>query len=256
MASPLASLIFTSPGKSAPSSAMASDQDDTLLQILGALQEQSKAIVSLGERMTLVQSQLSNSSNLGPAAAPAPHPDAASPAASDGVLAPSPAHTAEGFGRDSSSSPKQPHRSLAKSKTAKFVLKAQSEEVFGLDSHLRRGMHQDSDSQKKSRTPIWRRTLHPHSLFVRCWNAAAELLVLWTTFALPIRLAFVTPAYGWELSDFATDLFFWLDILISFRTGFIHPKTRMKLSRLTRQSPSATRALCYPSTLSRHCRMT
>ena len=65
--------------------------------------------------------------------------------------------------------------------------------------------------------------ISPYSVFRQVWDIIIASFVLYLTFKLPIQLAF-----DWEspsvmkVFDVFMDIFFYIDIILNFRTGFVH----------------------------------
>ena len=60
------------------------------------------------------------------------------------------------------------------------------------------------------------------------WDLAIMVLAIWNCFVIPFQVAFEPPFADttlFSVSDFIVDFMFFLDIIVHFRTTFIHPKT-------------------------------
>ena len=65
--------------------------------------------------------------------------------------------------------------------------------------------------------------ISPYSVFRQAWDIMIASFVIYLTFKLPIQLAFDWESPGaMQIVDVFMDVFFYLDIVLNFRTGFVH----------------------------------
>ena len=63
--------------------------------------------------------------------------------------------------------------------------------------------------------------IHPDSRFKRKWDHTLAFMIIYSTLSVPWRLGFSVPATDtWHLFESLIDMFFAMDILVQFRTGF------------------------------------
>ena len=59
---------------------------------------------------------------------------------------------------------------------------------------------------------------HPHKMK---WDLALAAMIVYSVLTIPYRIAFDVDATGfWHILDWVVDVFFFLDIIVTFRTGF------------------------------------
>jgi len=64
-------------------------------------------------------------------------------------------------------------------------------------------------------------TIHPNSIFRKCWDFVQLIVLLYICVVIPIRVGFEKPAYGAAfIIDLLVDIFFVLDIIFNFYTGY------------------------------------
>ena len=83
--------------------------------------------------------------------------------------------------------------------------------------------HEDIDIQNSSDNAEQqpKTMIHPDSRFKRKWDYALGLLIVYSTLSVPWRIGFGVQAEGgWHIFESLIDMFFAMDILVQFRTGF------------------------------------
>jgi hypothetical protein len=86
-----------------------------------------------------------------------------------------------------------------------------------------------SDAEEEPRGNWWRDPIDPESILgFRC-TLITMVLVLYSAFLIPARLGFETEEHAAEVStflDFCSELWFLVDIIISFRLGYVDEDTQ------------------------------
>ncbi len=76
---------------------------------------------------------------------------------------------------------------------------------------------------------------HPNSLFSILWSVVVALLLLYSAFIVPFRLAFInnegTNDDFWQLFEYTVDSMFFLDIIITFFSAYYDEEERLVTSR-------------------------
>jgi len=63
--------------------------------------------------------------------------------------------------------------------------------------------------------------IHPDNIGKTVWDLFGFILILYTSIAVPYSLSFeVTPAGGWLVWQYVIDIFFILDVFVSFNCGY------------------------------------
>jgi hypothetical protein len=77
-----------------------------------------------------------------------------------------------------------------------------------------------------SQTMASSRVLHPMGAFRKRWDAVQVVLLFYIALATPFRIGFGQDAEPWEAGfiwELALDAFFWVDIIVNFRTAYYGP---------------------------------
>ena len=111
----------------------------------------------------------------------------------------------------------------------RFITKFQSQEVYGMSGTLAEGSRMGTIERELAQriadsTPkdSARWLIMPHSNKRFVWDMVATMLTFFIAISLPFRIAFVgDSSLGWSIVDFAIDIFFMIDIPLTFRSAYI-----------------------------------
>ena len=94
--------------------------------------------------------------------------------------------------------------------------------TYELDDAARRQLEQEwrlgFDNRKR-----WY-SIDPHSTFRGRWDLTQAIILVYVALVVPFRVGYKQPAEGgWYVLDLIIDLYFYLDIVLNFCTGYIDP---------------------------------
>lgn len=78
--------------------------------------------------------------------------------------------------------------------------------------------------------------LRGHSKWKLRWDLVVMILAIYNCFTIPLEVAFEPPSMetvGFEALNWIIDTLFFLDLVINFRTTYIHPKTGKEVLELS-----------------------
>jgi hypothetical protein len=140
---------------------------------------------------------------------------------------------------------------IAMAKQENFLQKFAHEEVYG---KTKQQFDEEAAEDNKRMRAAASHTFGAHAMLIPSsvtrltWDACSMLLVLFIAVTLPFRVAFNSdcPSSEFAISDMAIDIFFITDIIINFRTAYVHDG-EVRTAHGTFAAPTETRTSKHSS---------